>query len=69
MDGIKSAPARCNHAACVRAEKVEAGVLLTSTIPTNQSYILYTQEEWDTFVSAVKAGEWDHTLSGVPATV
>lgn len=58
---------RCNGANCVNAEVTDAGVLVTSTIPGNDGAVTFTQAEWDAFVPAVKAGAWDHTLSGVTA--
>jgi hypothetical protein len=53
----------CASGACVAAERVDRGVLVTSTIPENSNYILFTQDEWDQFLGDVKANRWDHTAT------
>jgi ABC-type amino acid transport substrate-binding protein len=55
----------CSGGSCVDAVATDNGVLVTSTVPGNNGYVLFTRDEWDTFIPAVKAGKWDHTLSGV----
>lgn len=62
----------CGQANCVNAQLVRdsAGpyVEVTSTIPDNKGVVLFTTDEWDTFLTEVKAGKWDHTASTAPAT-
>jgi len=49
---------------CVDAVKKDDGVHLTSTIAGNDGKVVYTQEEWDTFLlRALTSDEWLHTLS------
>ncbi len=55
----------CGNATCVDAVRTPDGVLVTSTIEGNDGSVLFTQAEWDAFIPAVKAGAWDHTVSGV----
>ncbi len=55
----------CTSANCVDAVRTADGVLVTSTIEGNDGAVTFTQAEWDAFIPAVKAGAWDHTVSGV----
>jgi hypothetical protein len=52
----------CGSGACVDAQKVDGGVLVTSTVPGNEGYVRFTSDEWSTFIGEVQAGKWDHTL-------
>ena len=53
---------RCATGACVDAKRHDDGVTLTSTIEGNDGTVTYTHAEWTEFMSAVKRGDWDHTL-------
>lgn len=57
---------RCSNGACVHAEVSADGVsvTLTSTVEGNDGSATYTRDEWDEFITGVKAGDWDATLTG-----
>jgi hypothetical protein len=52
----------CSSGACVDAEKVDGGILFTSTTAGNEGHVLYTQDEVTAFIAEVKADKWDHLL-------
>jgi hypothetical protein len=62
-------PTPCGSTTCVNAEKVNGGVLVTSTIPGNDGAVTFTHSEWDAFLGQVKAGNWDHTYQSAEESV
>jgi hypothetical protein len=58
----------CANITCVHVDRRTDGVHVTSTIPDNDGRVIFTQDEWNQFLPDVKAGRWDHTVTGVPAS-
>lgn len=49
---------------CVEAVMKDDGVHVTSSIEGNDGKVVFTQQEWDAFLTRARtSGEWDHTLS------
>lgn len=65
MSNSTQSTTRCNGANCVEVTRKADGVYVESTIPGNDDVVVFTHAEWDAFIPAVKAGDWDHTLTGV----
>lgn len=53
----------CASNTCVAVELTAEGVVVTSTIEGNDGRVVFTTDEWDAFIPAVKAGAWDHTIT------
>jgi len=49
---------RCNGGACVRVAATEYGILLGSSRQPGGPVLSYTPEEWHTFVTAIKKGDF-----------
>lgn len=56
----------CSNGTCVAVEVRADGVHVTSTIDGNDGLVVFTADEWNSFIPDVKAGRWDHTVSAVP---
>lgn len=56
-------PVKCGTNSCVKVSPTnDGGVALTSTLGEDKGSVAYTDDEWRTFIDAVKAGELDHTV-------
>jgi len=61
---------RCEANSCVDVKTTEdGGVIVFSTTPGVVDRVPYTAAEWAQFITDVKAGQWDHTVTRVAATV
>jgi hypothetical protein len=54
---------RCATTTCVEVEGTAEGIVVTSSVPGNDGRVVFTQDEWNTFIGNVKAGAWDDTTS------
>lgn len=53
----------CADQQCVEAVRHDDGVTVTSNISGNDGQVVFTHDEWDSFLEQVKAGRWDHTAT------
>lgn len=63
MQKIFAKSTRCTQGTCVEAEGTPEGVVVTSSVAGNNGRVVFTQAEWDQFISNVHAGKWDDTTS------
>lgn len=60
----KTEKTRCASGACVDVKADgRGGFTFTSTIDGNDGAVTYTRAEVETFLTDVKAGDWDHLIA------
>lgn len=50
----------CGSNACIDVKDTDGRMVLTSTIPGNETFLTATYAEMNAFLDRVKDGSWDH---------
>lgn len=57
---MKEKPVACDSSACIEVERLDDGrVLITSSGPDSVGMMLASREEFETFITSAKLGQYD----------